>query len=400
MTRLRLRPSTPILDREILVLLALLLAAGAVSGPSRALLPVYLERDLSWAPPAIAALTAARLLAGALSAPLGGALADSTSPRRTLWLGLASLPIAALLFLSPTAPVLALLALAAGLADGLQSTGAQSYLVARARSATIGLATGAFYVGSTLGGALGNLGAGALLRGGGFASVGGVGLVAGLLVLAAAAALPVAADRSTGSRLALVGALAGYRPLLGSPLVRQLALLRFLSTCSWGIATLLWPLLIARLSGDPATAALFGTVSLTCAVAAQLGTGRLIDAIGPGVPVVVLATLAPLLAVLSALAIGAGSLLALFTIGVVGTAAAWSLSGAILPLVRAGAPATQTGQIVGLLHLLWSLAMLTGTLLGGGLVAINPALPFWTVALLNLPAVVAARCLWRALRPT
>jgi MFS family permease len=78
---------------------------------------------------------------------------------------------------------------------------------------------------------------------------------------------------------------------------------------------------------------------------------------------------------------------------------AWSLSGTIVPLVRATAPANQAGQIVGLLHLLWSLGMLAGTLLAGGLVAVSPPLPFWAVALLGLPAAVAAGRLRRALRP-
>ncbi len=43
--------------------------------------------------------------------------------------------------------------------------------------------------------------------------------------------------------------------------------------------------------------------------------------------------------------------------------------------------------------------MLTGTLLGGWLVVANPALPFWTVACLNLPTAAAALRVRRALRP-
>lgn len=181
--------------------------------------------------------------------------------------------------------------------------------------------------------------------------------------------------------------------------VRQLALLRFLTTNYWGAVNFLWPLLIARLSGDPATAARFGTVSLTLAALAQLGTGRLIDANGPGRPAAALAILTPLIGALAALAIAAHSLPALFAIGVVGTCAAWSLSGTIPPLIYATAPAEQAGQVVGLLHLLWSLAMLTGTLIAGWLVAIHPALPFGAVALGTLPAAVAALRLRRALRP-
>jgi len=97
---------------------------------------------------------------------------------------------------------------------------------------------------------------------------------------------------------------------------------------------------------------------------------------------VVLAALTPPIAGLSAAA--------LFTVGVLGTT---------LPLVRVIAPAEQTGQVVGLPHLLWSLAMLTGTALAGGLVIVGTALPFWVVTLLGLPAAIAAHRLWRALRP-
>lgn len=384
-------------SRDIQILLVLLLAAGAVGGPARTLFPVYLEQDLRWAAPAIAALTTARLLAAALSAPVGGTLADTAGPRRTLWCGLVGLPLAAALFLLSVPPALILLMLVVGISDGLQSTGSQSYLVTRASGKRIGLATGAFFVGSTLGGALGNLGAGALLGGWGFRGLGWVGLAAGLLVLVGASALPPG-ERPASRRATFRGGLAGYRPLLRVPRVRQLALLRFLSTCAWGTATFLWPLLIARLSGDAATAALFGTVSLALAVAAQLGTGRLIDAIGPGLPTLVLACFAPLMPVLSALAIAADSLPALFIVGVIGTSTAWSLSGTILPLVRATSPGDQVGQVAGMLHSLWSLAMLTGTLLAGWLVEISPILPFATVAALNIPTAIAAFRLRRALR--
>ena len=396
---LRKRVAT-IFGRDLWILLGLLLAAGVVSGPTRALLPVYLEHDRGWAPPAIAALAAVRLLAAALSAPLGGSLADTSGARRTLRYGLLGLPVAALCFLTPAWPVLVLLGLGAGLADGLQSTGSQAYLIARADRASIGQAASAFFVGTTLGGALGNLAAGAVLRGWGFVGLGPVGLASAIVVLVAASALPAGerqAERRTGGAH---GALAGYRALLLLPRVRQLALLRFLSTCAWGTVSLLWPLLLARSSGDPATAALFGTVSLIVAVIAQLGTGRLIDAIGPGAPALVLSFLVPLIAVLSALALAAGSAPALFVVGVAGTAVAWSLSGTTLPLIRATAPPTAVGQVVGLLHLLWSLAMLSGTLLAGWLVVLGTTFPFWTVALLTLPCIVAAYRLWRSLHPT
>ena len=230
---LRTRVAT-IFGRDLWILLGLLLAAGVVSGPTRALLPVYLEHDRGWTPPAIAALAAVRLLAAALSAPLGGSLADTSGARRTLRYGLLGLPVAALCFLTPAWPLLVLLGLGAGLADGLQSTGSQAYLIARADRASIGQAASAFFVGTTLGGALGNLAAGAVLRGWGFVGLGPVGLVSAIVVLVAASALPVGERQSERRAGGAHGAMAGYRTLLLLPRVRQLALLRFLSTCAWG----------------------------------------------------------------------------------------------------------------------------------------------------------------------
>jgi hypothetical protein len=65
--------------------------------------------------------------------------------------------------------------------------------------------------------------------------------------------------------------------------------------------------------------------------------------------------------------------------------------------MRAIAPPGQAGQVVGLNHLLWCLAMLTGTLLAGWLVTVDEALPFWLAAALNLPTVFAARGVHRFL---
>jgi MFS family permease len=392
----RLRASARALGTGITSLLVLLLAAGAVGGPARNLLPVYLEHDLAWPPLAIAALTGTRLLTAALSAPVGGALADTFGPRRVLWLGLTGLPIAALAFLTPAAPLLAVLILVAGLADGLQSTGSQAYLVARASRASIGLATSAFYIGSTLGGALGGLGASIVLGGWDFAGLGAASLVAGLVLLGGVAALPAGTTQPNPGQASLASSLRNYRALAAQPPVRSLATMRFLSTCFWGAATLLWPLLIARLSGDPAVAALFGAVSMVLAAAGQLAIGRLVDRIGPDTPALVLTGLIPLVAVLSALAVD--SLPALFVGGVLGTAAAWALSGTLPPLIRALAPAHQRGQVVGLLHVLWCLAMLSGTLAGGWLVTLNTALPFWAAAVLTLPTALAALGVRRILR--
>jgi MFS family permease len=57
-------------------------------------------------------------------------------------------------------------------------------------------------------------------------------------------------------------------------------------------------------------------------------------------------------------------------------------------LVTAAAEPEIHGRVFGMLHLLWTLAMIVGTLLGGALLEVDMRLPFVVVGVLNLTGLI------------
>ncbi|HEY3111419.1 MAG TPA: MFS transporter [Chloroflexota bacterium] len=370
----------------------LVMLVGALAGPLRALLPVRVEAELG-RPPEFSSALQSLLLGGAgIFALIGGALADRLGQKRTLVLGLAHLPLMALVYLARDPVVLLGAALASGLVGGLFTVGGQSYLVAAAPRAYLGVASALYFLGSTLGSSLGSLVAGLVVERQSFGAFGAAALAgSALLQVGAARLLPaVEPGRLSPGRHAERPRLTLSRDLL------LVAALRFLPTCFWGAVTLLAPLLLFRLSGSVVAVALYSSVSLAVAAGCQIATGRLFDRVGRGPPVLVLAALVPLAAL--AMGLAAGSFEALFAAGVLATAVAWSISVSFPPLVRDLAPEGQQGRALGLLHLLWTAGMLIGTLAGGRLVEVDPGLPFLLGAALNLPTALVGLTLWRRQR--
>ncbi|HET7769057.1 MAG TPA: MFS transporter, partial [Chloroflexota bacterium] len=171
---------------------------------------------------------------------------------------------------------------------------------------------------------------------------------------------------------------APYTTLLRTPEVLGLCLLRYLPTFAWGIASLTIPLLIFRLSQNSAsTLGAYGTISLLCAGAAQLATGRLTD-LRHGEVRPLLAPLTAAIvcaALLTAAAIWTESLPGLIAAGTLWTMAAWALSTTMPPLIRALGGPDGSDRLVGLAHTMWSAGMLSGTLAAGALIDLSPVAP-------------------------
>lgn len=381
--------------------LGLVFLSGALAGPVRGLLPVYAESTLHQPPAFSSLLLSLLLVGGGLFALVGGALADRLGPKRTLVVGLAWLFPAALLFRLEQPGLILATALVAGLIDGLYVVGGQSYLVGAAPKAHLGLGSALFFLGSTLGTSLGSLVAGWVAERSGFATYGLALLVATVLLILLAVVLLPAPIREPAAALAPSGVAAPlrtYRALLASRPFLLVAAVRLFPTLYWGAATVLMPLLLYRLSGTVVGASLYLTVSLSLAAGCQLLTGRLADRLGRGRPVLILTLLLPLAAATAALTTGSYPLL--FAAGVFSTCVAWSISVTFPPLVRELAPPAERGRALGLLHLVWVIAMIAGANAGGRLVELHPALPFAVAALLNLPTALAGLALYRHLRLT
>jgi MFS family permease len=379
--------------------LGLVFLSGALAGPVRGLLPVYAESTLHQPPAFSSLLLSLLLVGGGIFALVGGALADRLGPKRTLVAGLAWLFPAALLFRLDDPGLLLAIGLVAGLIDGLYVVGGQSYLVGAAPKAHLGLGSALFFLGSTLGTSLGSLVAGWVAERSGFGRYGLALLGAGaLLVLLAIVLLPATARQASpaGQRAGAAAPLRTYRALLASRPFLLVAAVRLLPTLYWGAATVLLPLLLYRLSGTVVGASLYLTISLSLAGFCQLLTGRLADRLGRGWPVLVLTLLLPLSAAAAALSVGSYELL--FAAGVLTTCVAWSISVTFPPLVRELTGPTEHGRALGLLHLIWVIAMIAGANAGGRLVDLHAALPFALAAALNLPTALAGLTLHRQLR--
>ena len=385
-------------SRSLLGFLGLVFLLGAISSPLRMLLPVYVESELKRPPTFSSLLLLLMLAGGGVFAILGGALVARLGQKRTLLIGMGSLLLLGPLYLIHGPEALLLVALAAGLLDGVQVVGSQSYLVAGTPRAHLGLASALYFLGMTFGSSLGSLGVGAAVESWGFSSLGGLGMAgAAVLILAAARFLPDLHSGEAPSAFSPRGMARAYASLCRRPGFPLVMAARFLPTCFWGTATLLIPLLLYRLSGSVLEVSAYSAVSLAVAAFCQLLTGRFSDRLGRGLPVLVISMLLPLCMLATALA--SRSFAFLFVAGVVTTAVAWSMSVNFPPLVRELTEEREHSQALGLLHLLWVSGMLLGTWAGGVLVDTNPALPFLLMAALNLPTAMAGYGLWRSTRP-
>jgi len=256
----------------------------------------------------------------------------------------------------------------------------------------LGLGGAIFFLSKTAGDSLGSLAAGISKEWWTFSQLGIAMIVAGSLVFVLAVLLlpdgKGAVSRGVDRpRLTLWSA---YRPLLTNRGVRLLLGLRSMVATFWGMVVLLMPLLLYRVSGSESMAAYYAFVSLAVAAVCQLLTGVLCDRFGRFWPLLTAAGGIVVSAV--CVALFWQSLPCLFGFGVALTASAWGVSTLIPKLINDVAAADQKSRLVGLCHMAWSAAMVTGSLLGGLLVEIDASIPFLTGAAL---AVGGGLCGWR-----
>jgi MFS family permease len=370
-----------------------LLVAQLVSGiwymPQVAFFPIYLEEQLGYAPLAISSLVSASQIAGSLAGVVGGVLSDALGSKWVLILGLASAALASLVFVTGAPALVAVLWILSGLGVGFHTLGGSSYLTKVADRRYLGVLSAFYELNLTLGGALGNPAAGVILEARGFGAFGIAlfGLTVATLVGSALFVPRLAELHIRGSSPSSAGGewrrtWAGALGLVGRPAVAMLLALRFLPTVCYGMMGVLIPLLIHRIAGHKTTVALYGTASLVAASTAQLVAGRAADRFGRRWPT--LLSFATLIAAAIGLGLFSQRLWGVIAFGVLANSAAWALSALMFCLVADGVPKEEHGRVLGLLHGIWSLGMVAGAMLGGGLITVAPGLPFLVAALLNV----------------
>ena len=384
------------LSRAFLALCLIYLLDSFLSAPFQALFPVYIEADLARPPWFTGYLRGLMLLLGGIFAVVAGRLCDRFGRKPTLMIGLVGSVLTGLVFRTADPWGLSCLVLAMGAASGPWSTAGQSILIAAVTPARLGLGSALYFLSNTLGNALGSLCTGLVKTAYSFAQIGAamsIGMVA--VIALALVLLPSDAPTPATAQTARLNTWAAYRPLLGRGNVHLLLSLRLTITTFWGMATLALPLLIYRVGQSEALPAYFAAASLVAAACCQLGVGYLNDRFGRTAPLIGSAAGVFLSAL--GLCFLHDSLVGLFACGTALTATAWAVSTLIPRLINDIAAAEEKNRLVGLGHLAWSGSMVVGSLIGGYLIEINAALPFYVGAALSALGALGALGLCRRL---
>ena len=384
------------LSRAFLALCLIYLLDSFLSAPFQALFPVYIEADLARPPWFTGYLRGLMLLLGGIFAVVAGRLCDRFGRKPTLMIGLVGSALTGLVFRTADPWGLSCLVLAMGAANGPWSTAGQSILIAAVTPARLGLGSALYFLSNTLGNALGSLCTGLVKTTYSFAQIGAamsIGMVA--VIALALVLLPSDAPAPTAAQTTRLNTWAAYRPLLGRGNVHLLLSLRLTITTFWGMATLALPLLIYRVGQSEALPAYFAAASLVAAACCQLGVGYLNDRLGRTAPLIGSAAGVFLSAL--GLCFLHDSLVGLFACGTALTATAWAVSTLIPRLINDIAASEEKNRLVGLGHLAWSGSMVVGSLIGGYLIEINAALPFYVGAALSALGALGALGLCRRL---
>ena len=379
--------------RPVLLLLTIQLLSGIVISPQMSFFPIYVEEQLGFAVLFVSTVVAIGQLSGMIAALIGGALCDALGRKWTLVLGLVGLVFGSLAYLVQAPWLVVLLRAASGFGLGFHTLGGQSYLIDAAGSEHLGLLSALFHWGYTIGGAVGSSGAGIVLDYQGFGAFGLALLTISLATTLGALALLPGLSQNPTQVSSWGKSLLGYDKILRRPAIVLLGLLRFLPTCYYGMASVLNPLLINRAAGSKTAVALYATSSLIMATLAQVLVGQAADRWGSQRPTLVSFGVMVLSAV--GQASFAAHLWSFYVFGVLGICAAWSLATLVPCWVADATQVEERGRVLGMLHLLWNMAMMAGSMVGGALVGIALGLPFVVAALLNLGAIALAICFFR-----
>ena len=378
--------------RPIAILLSLQLMGGIILSPVRTFFPIYL-RGLGYPVLLISALVTGKQIMGFLGAWAGGAMSDSLGRKQTLSLGLAGALLATLTFVIPSTLWIAPLWILSGFCGGLQTVGAQSYLLDNADHDRLGVLTAFYNWGMTLGGTLGSPLAGFLLDNWDFRTFGFTVTLFTLVPIAISLfALPRCKVQLAHAALPPKG-LFGYGELVARRPIIALAFLRFFPTFYYGMALLLIPLILNDSGASAGTIALYAMASQATASLGQIIVGRAADRLGSKWPTLVVFTI--LIISIFGTAVFSSRLWGILAFAILGITAAWSLSTLMPSLVARAATIQERGRVLGWVHLWWNLGMILGSMAGGAAYTRGAGVPFFIAGFANLCAIVLAFLFFR-----
>ena len=382
----RLRRRLGSVPPALVTIVSILFLNNVAVAAARALLPIYIERDLGLPPSFTGLLLMLEYGMGGLISILAGMLADRLGHRLVLVIGISGFSAGMLQFLTGVPWLLVALGVILGLAHGMRSTSGQSYLLSASSRQSVGVATAAYFLGGTIGTSLSSVVAGPVVEAFGFAGYAAVGL--GLNVVPAVITLRYLRDvrpvRPAGGAIDNIRT----RDVLRRLDVWLMGGVRFFTTAFWGIWSLTIPLLIHRATESVLAAALYFATGMSLSMVSQFVIGRWSDRRGRAIPVY--AVLVGMLAIAALATVAWQSVGVLMLVGILGIIGGWTMSVLVLGTVRDRSAPQEQGRVVGVVHALWSFGLMAGSLIGGVLLDIDPALPLGLGALANATALAIA----------
>ncbi len=379
-----------------LILIFIQVVSGFRDMPQSAFYGIFLQERFGAAPAAIGNAIAGAQLAGMAAALIASAFGKQLGSKWILVSGLVLLGVSSLAFHTEQ-PALAMgLWLASGAGGALLTVGGSSYLTQLSSRGSLGMLSALYVFSMTLGGAIGNPIAGIVIVQHGYS-------VFSWMLIALSALMTVLAIRFVRDQSAAPAAAAGppaqpWRAALSAFQTGRswlLIPLRSLPTLFYGMLTVLIPLLLNQYSGSKLLVAAYGTTLLIVASAAQFVAGRAADRLGARLPTQIAYGLIVVSGI--GLAAGAQNIAWLFIFGVLGNATAWALSTLMYVWVADSVSKSEHASTFGLLHAVWSVSMIGGSILGGLLVQSQPGLPFLLAGMLNLGSIGLAGAFYSSL---
>ncbi|MDE0086913.1 MAG: MFS transporter [Candidatus Poribacteria bacterium] len=384
--------------RGFISLCLIVFVIGLITGPVHLFFPVYAESVLGENPFFAGLLRAIPIGLGGITALIGGTLSDRFGRKPTLLIGVTGAVVIGGLFTTQIPLFIWGILCYEGIASGFKTAGGQSYLISSVSPKQLGMATGLYFISSTVGSAVGNAIAGEIIDRINFRTFGtGAVLLSGLLFIGACLFLPRLKQNVGNSQQKRDGIwkstlnIGKYTNLWRRSEIKMLIGLRVFPTYYWGSVNLLMPILIFRIAGDKATG-YYGAVSLLFAFACQLATGKICDAVGHRIPALVANVVVTILAF--GLAFFHNSLVGLEIFGILGAGAAWALSTTIPRFINEFTNPDEKGHGVGITHLAWSTGFLLGYVASGFLINISVYVPFIVAGFFLICSTSIAYKLW------
>ena len=373
------------ISRQHLPLIGLLsvqLLVGIMLIPLNNFGGIYLNEVLSYPLWQVAQVIVLGQVVGMVASLVSGGLSDRWGYKWLLFVGVGSIAISSVMFIVRVPWLVIVLWCVTSAGMGLATVSGQGYLTVASTAGLLGVSSALYNWGYTVGGAVSTPLATLILGEDNFMALGFALLGLGVITFLIASLLPHLRPQGLPEKSKTTRV--GYGVILQRR-IAILSLLRFLPTCYYGVLTLL-PLIIKQQSGSNVTVAWYVAGSSIFASLTQLVAGRVADRYGVKLPTQI--AFSVILIAIAGMILTGQSLAGLFIFGSLGVGAAWALSTLLPGLVTSATEPAIRGRVFGTLHLLWTLAMALGTLLGGSLLDIDVRLPFLIVGVLNISALL------------